>query len=67
MIQERSTDDQKRYEEFLQRLEASRQLQKDWMTYGLDCVDLYFEDVDGNWLEAWGDDEEEENQTDSQK
>jgi hypothetical protein len=59
MVQDRTTNSQKKYEEFLQHLEAVRQLQKDLMTYGLDAAYLYFEDVDGDWLETWGDDDDE--------
>lgn len=35
-------------------------MQRDWMKYGIDCVDLYVENVDGDWLEKWGEDEEEQ-------
>jgi hypothetical protein len=46
-----------RWEKFLEHLEAARQLQKDWMTYGLDCVGLYVEDVDEDWWEKWVEEE----------
>jgi hypothetical protein len=29
------------------------------MKYGLEAADLYFEDIDGDWLETWGDDDDE--------
>lgn len=60
MVKERQMERQERLEKFIQHLEEVRQLQRDWMTYGLDCVDLYVEDVDGDWLEKWGEDEEEQ-------
>ncbi|MBD2387960.1 hypothetical protein [Cylindrospermum sp. FACHB-282] len=58
MVKERPTEPQERLEMFLQHLEEGRQLQNDWMTHGFDCVDLYFDDVDGDWLETWGYDDE---------
>ncbi len=33
-------------------------MQQQWLTYGIDFVHLYVEDVDGDWLENWGKDEE---------
>ncbi|MDZ7962424.1 MAG: hypothetical protein RMY34_31925 [Aulosira sp. DedQUE10] len=50
---------QARLENFLENLEAARQLQREWMTYGLDCVNLYFEDVDGDWWEKWAEEEQQ--------
>lgn len=58
MGKERLTEPQERLEQFREHLEAARQLQRDWMTYGVDCVDLYFEEIDGDWLEKWGEEEE---------
>ncbi len=48
---------QARLENFLEHLEAARQLQREWMTYGLDCVNLYFDDIDGDWWEKWTEEE----------
>ncbi|BAY91967.1 hypothetical protein FDUTEX481_01012 [Tolypothrix sp. PCC 7601] len=48
---------QVRLENFLAHLEAARQLQREWMTYGLDCVNLYFDDVDEDWWEKWVEEE----------
>jgi hypothetical protein len=53
MIKKSSTDYQQRLETFIRHLEEARQLQYDWMTYGIDCVDFYVDDVDGDWLETW--------------
>jgi hypothetical protein len=60
MGKERLTEPQERLDQFLEHLEAARQLQRDWMTHGLDCIDLYFEEIDGDWLENWGEDEEKQ-------
>jgi hypothetical protein len=59
MINQEITERQKRLEQFLQHLEAARQLEDDIMKYGLEAADLYFEDIDGDWLETWGDDDDE--------
>jgi hypothetical protein len=32
-------------------------MQQDWLSYGLNFVHLYVDDVDGDWLETWGNDE----------
>jgi Protein of unknown function (DUF1822) len=44
-------------EKVWQALEAAQALQDDRLTFGLDHVDIYVEDVEGNWLEQWGKDE----------
>lgn len=59
MINQEITERQKRLEQFLQHLESARQLEDDIMKYGLEAADLYFEDIDGDWLETWGDDDNE--------
>jgi len=60
MVKQSSTDHQERLETFLQHLEEARQLQREWMTYGMNCVDLYVEDVDGDWQELWREDEDQQ-------
>lgn len=59
MINQEITERQKRLEQFLQHLEAARQLEDDIRKYGLEAADLYFEDIDGDWLETWGNDDDE--------
>ncbi|MBD2627565.1 hypothetical protein [Trichormus variabilis] len=59
MINQKLTDSQHRLEKFLQHIEAARQLENDIMKHGIDAAYLYCDDVDGDWLETWGDDEEE--------
>jgi len=44
-------------DKFSQALATARRMQQDWLTYGLDFVHIYVEDVDGDWLETWGHDE----------
>ncbi|MCC5636188.1 hypothetical protein LC593_10025 [Nostoc sp. CHAB 5844] len=44
-------------DKFAQALATARKMQQDWLTYGLDFVHIYIEDVDGDWLETWGHDE----------
>ncbi len=37
----------------LETLKANRQFSQDKVTYGLDRVDRYVENVEGDWLENW--------------
>ncbi len=48
---------QQRLEKFVQHLEEARKLQDDILKYGLAAADLYFGDIDGDWLEKWGENE----------
>jgi hypothetical protein len=59
MVVEKLTDRQQRLASFLESVKAAQQLQDDIMKYGLEAADLYFEDIDGDWLETWGDDDDE--------
>jgi hypothetical protein len=42
---------------FAEALATARQMQQNWLTYGIDFVNFYVEDVNGDWLETWGNDE----------
>lgn len=59
MVKEKLTDRQQRLEQFLQHIEEARQLQDNIMEYGLDAAYIDCDDVDGDWLETWGDDDDE--------
>ena len=48
------------FTQYLEHLEAGKRLQEDWINHGIDCVDLYFENIDSDWLETWGDDDDEQ-------
>ncbi len=52
-----SIDCQKRLDSFLESVEAAQKLQNDIVRYGLEAAYLYAEDVDGDWLEKWDEDE----------
>jgi hypothetical protein len=43
--------------QFTEALATARNMQQDWLNYGLDFVHLYVEDAKGDWLETWGNDE----------
>ncbi len=58
MVTEEQVFSQDRFEKFSEALVEARRMQQDWMTHGLDFVHLYIEDVEGDWLERWGEDEE---------
>ncbi|MCJ8278595.1 MAG: hypothetical protein MJK14_01255 [Rivularia sp. ALOHA_DT_140] len=56
-----SIDCKKRLNKFLESVEAAQKLQNDIVRLGLEAAYKYAEDVDGDWLEKW--DEDESNQT----
>ncbi|MBN3868936.1 MULTISPECIES: hypothetical protein [unclassified Nostoc] len=58
MVQEKQSDRQQRLQNFLQAVEAAQKVQDDIMKYGLEAAHLYCDDVDGDWLETWGEDED---------
>jgi hypothetical protein len=60
MVQEKQSDRQQRLNKFLQAVEAAQKSQGDIMKYGLEAAHLYCDDVDGDWLETWGEDEEDQ-------
>ncbi|OCR00182.1 hypothetical protein BCD67_21135 [Oscillatoriales cyanobacterium USR001] len=41
-------------------LRAIRKYQRDRRTHGVKRVDLYFKDVEGDWLESFGEGEDED-------
>ena len=43
----------------LEALKADRKYRQDKIEHGLQRVDLYVEDVEGDWLEQWSDSKEE--------
>ena len=59
MPNRRETNTNEKVDKFSEALEAARKMQQNWLNYGLDFVHLYVEDVHGDWLEKWGDDEPE--------
>ncbi|MEH1782347.1 MAG: hypothetical protein V7K67_14050 [Nostoc sp.] len=58
MVQEKQSDRQQRLDNFLQAVEAAQKVQDDIMKYGLEAAHLYCDDVDRDWLETWGEDED---------
>nr|WP_231866918.1 hypothetical protein [Anabaena sp. 4-3] len=38
---------------FTEALATARQMQQDWLSYGVNFIHLYIEDVEGDWLENW--------------
>lgn len=41
----------KKVDRALETLRANRRYQQDKLTLGLDCVDRYVEDIEGDWLD----------------
>lgn len=53
MVKQQSTDYAERLEPFFQAVEEAQRFQDDLLRYGLEAVHLYVEDVEGDWLEQW--------------
>ncbi|MEH2056502.1 MAG: hypothetical protein V7K97_10170 [Nostoc sp.] len=58
MVQEKQSDRQQRLDNLLQAVEAAQKVQDDIIKYGLEAANLYCDDVDGDWLKTWGEDED---------
>ncbi|MDF5710377.1 MAG: hypothetical protein PUP90_22580 [Nostoc sp. S4] len=57
MANKRETHTYNDVNNFVEALAIARQMQQNWLTYGVDFVNFYVEDIDGDWLETWGNDE----------
>jgi hypothetical protein len=57
MANKRETHCNNQVDTFVEALATARQMQQNWLTYGVDFVNIYVEDVEGDWLETWGHDE----------
>ncbi|MBE8997438.1 MULTISPECIES: hypothetical protein [unclassified Nostoc] len=57
MANKRETHCNNQVDTFAEALATARQMQQNWLTYGVNFVNFYVEDVDGDWLETWGHDE----------
>ncbi|NTW21670.1 MAG: hypothetical protein HGA42_19820 [Nostocales cyanobacterium W4_Combined_metabat2_030] len=51
-----------RVESALLSLKAIRTYERDRRIHGLKRVELYYEDVEGNWLETWGEEDRDSKQ-----
>lgn len=58
MVTERQNYNQDQLSKVLQAVEKAQKLQDDRIKFGLDHVNLYVEDVEGDWLQTWDDDED---------
>ena len=58
MVTEKQNVNRNRLSKVLQAVEKAQKLQDDRIKFGLDHVNLYVENVEGDWLENWGNDEE---------
>lgn len=63
MLNQQETNSNQQVDRFSEALATARNMQQDWLNYGVDFVHLYVEDVHGDWLERW----EEESILDSLK
>lgn len=53
MVKQQSTDYEERLAKFFQAVEEAQRFQDDLLKYGLEAVHLYVEDIEGDWLEQW--------------
>ena len=58
-----NTPRQVRVAKALQSLRAAQKLQEDRLNFGIDHINFYVEDVEGDWLERWREDENTPSQT----
>lgn len=54
------TSSEAQLEKALESLRRTEILQRDWMIWGVDCVSRHVEGVDGDWLEKWGENQEDD-------
>jgi hypothetical protein len=52
----------KKVDSALETLRANRRYQQDKLTLGLDRVERYVEDIEGDWLDDWADESGEDEQ-----
>lgn len=53
-----TTSTQNNLDNFNQALLQASQMQKDWLQYGVNFVDLYVDDIEGDWLETFAEEEQ---------
>jgi hypothetical protein len=53
MLNQQETNSNQQVDRFSEALATARNMQQDWLNYGVDFVHLYVEDVHGDWLERW--------------
>lgn len=54
MPNQRQSNGNQQVDRFSEALATARNMQQDWLNYGVDFVHLYVDDVHGDWLERWG-------------
>jgi hypothetical protein len=54
MPNQRESNSNQQVDRFSEALATARNMQQDWLNYGVDFVHFYVEDVHGDWLERWG-------------
>ncbi len=54
----------KKVDRALETLRANRRYQQDKLTVGLDRVDRYVEDIEGDWLDDWTEEAGEDQEND---
>jgi hypothetical protein len=58
MLNQKEMNSITQVDELAEILTAARRMQQEWLKYGVNYVHIYVEDVEGDWLEKWGENEE---------
>lgn len=66
MEPESKTINHDKIKKFIESLEDARIYERDRMIWGVNRVYRHFENVDGDWLEKWGEEDEEESVKDAE-
>jgi len=53
MPNQRQSNGNQQVDRFSEALATARNMQQDWLNYGVDFVNIYVDDVHGDWLERW--------------
>ncbi|MBD2607569.1 hypothetical protein H6G81_24350 [Scytonema hofmannii FACHB-248] len=53
MPNQRQSNGNQQVDRFSEALATARNMQQDWLNYGVDFVHIYVDDVHGDWLERW--------------
>lgn len=53
-LQQVKVEDSQKIQQALQAMEEAENLHNDLLSFGLDGIDLYVDNIEGDWLENWG-------------
>lgn len=53
-LQEVKVENSQKIQQVLQAMEEAEKLHNDLLSFGLDGIDYYVDNIEGDWLENWG-------------